>query len=195
MDAKIRFGPEKNVDFGIVGASFSSLSREEYFDLEDDSDPPDRSILSFSRRVRGLPSQPEFDQHLRHLELAYHDLGPAKDWEVVRRGWRRRKVAQINPNRKVEVISPVDRITLLWLGRGLVKLARKKGHLGMNDVLFIDHTRNHKGEALDLDGGFEKLMEEARRHDIRRQLIKNYHYSEEEADRFFADFDRPNPEI
>ncbi len=165
MDACIRFGNERDI-FRMADSRFIPAE-------------PSRTVLSFSKRVRNLPDEPEFAQLLDSLELRYEDCGPDKEFEVI----NGRLVE--HGNRLVEIKLPVGRDQIIRLGRSMVGLARRKGRLGSNDVLFIDHTIDPAGRTLQ---DFEALLATEREDRIRDELRHHFGLNETEIERFFSEF-------
>lgn len=165
MDARIRFGNERDI-FRMADSRFIPVD-------------PSRTVLSFSKRVRNLPDEPEFDEVMSRLELHYEDCGPAKEFEVI----NGRMVE--HGNRLVEIKLPVGREQIIRLGRSMVSLARNKGRLGSNDVLFIDHTIDPAGRIL---RDFEALLVSERDERIRDELRQVFGLNDLEIKRFFKEF-------
>lgn len=165
MDARIRFGNELDI-FRMPDSRYIPT------DLR-------RTVLSFSKRVRNLPDEPEFAQVMDKLELHYEDCGPAKEFEVVN--------GQLveHGNRLVEVKLPIGREQIIHLGRSMIGLARRKARLGQNDVLFIDHTIDPAGRVLQ---DFEALLVTEREDRIRDELRHYFGLDDAEIKRFFQEF-------
>lgn len=132
MHARIRYGPEADVLAGIGGR----LTPEELGAIRNYG----RTVLSFSRRVRNLPDEEEFDPLMRELEIIYKQdeleggsgLGAEGTEGIV-----------IPANRMIEVVNPqmVDIQILRQLSYGMLELAGAKGYVhGENGAHFIDHS-------------------------------------------------------
>jgi len=168
MDARIRFGNELDIARAIDHDFQPIQAKRE-----------GRIVLSFSNRVRNLPDEPDFTTVMDQLEIGFQDHGPAREIEATAGGMT------LNGNRVVEVQLPIGREQVIMMGRALVRLARAKGRLGQNDVLFIDHTMDPAGRPL---RDFEVLLVSQREERIREDLRHIYGLDEREIDRLFRSF-------
>jgi hypothetical protein len=137
VNARIRYGPEADVFAGMRG----EMSKEELDVIRSYG----RIVLSFSRRVRNLPDEDQFDILMKDLEVIYKpDIleggNPIAPDEGI----------YISGNRNIEVVNHVmvDVQALKQMSHGLLELAADKGALGHKGAFFIDHSTFAEGITL-----------------------------------------------
>lgn len=163
MNARIRFGNELDILKRIypAGTATAHLRRG-------------RTVLTFSKKLSGLPDEPEFAKIMDSLELQYEDHGGSV------------RVRGASDSRLVEVLLPIGREQIIRMAKAMTKLGAKKAGLGREEeVLFIDHTIDPAGRIIE---DFDALLAAEKESQLRDELRNVFGLDDGEIRRFFRDF-------